>query len=415
MRINAKDGSTEIHQLGEGAELHGAMCDSPLRQDIPQLAPEDIPRQGNALVAKFDGTLEGVAKEPILNIQHTRFRCGSVSLGVRLNHSVCDAYGFSQLMEDLADIYRGLRMGISLEFAQPWQLPCVASYLSVVDLSAHDSKEALKAKPADYHVEEAPMAMPFMSDKPVTGKLLYFSQDELLALKNAASNTLQGQWVSTFEALSAHLWLSVQRARIHYQNITKSDTDACEETADLLTSLDWRPPSRMCLPPRYFPNAVSEPYITLPLNDLSDNSLPKIARTIHETLRGRTSAEQHETLSWVRAQQDKKNISLRCRFNDKSFIISQWNKLNMYGIYFDVDKDGHPILPDRVWPPFTKDSLVDGLAYLLPTSHKTSTGISNSDIEVALSLHEPLWDILESDTHYRKFHKKIDTSSLCPA
>ncbi|OGM47594.1 hypothetical protein ABOM_004234 [Aspergillus bombycis] len=406
VRINAKDGSTEIYQLGEGAELHSAVCESPLRQDVVQLAPDDMPGEGKALLAGYSGTPEGFPNEPILSIQHTRFGCGSVSLGVRLNHTVGDAHGFSQLMEDLAEIYRELRtamrMSSPLEDVQLQQLPCITSYLSDFELGPRESEIALNTKPADYHVEQTPTMMDFKSNKLVTGKLLHFTRGELLALKNAASSC---QWVSTFEALSAHLWLSVQRARIHHQNLSKTAVDVCDDTADLLTSLDWRSRTRLNLLPRYFPNAVSEPHITLSLNKLSDDSLPQTAQIIHETLRAKTPADQYETLLWVMAQPNKSNISLRFRFNDKSFIISQWNKLNMYGIHFDTDTQGNCILPDRVWPPFTEASLVDGLAYFLPTKCKASTGIHDSDIEVALSLHDPLWAILENDTHFRKFRE----------
>lgn len=52
---------------------------------MAQLALDDTPGQGNALLAKFNGTPDGFSEEPILSIQDTRFGCGSVSLGVRLN------------------------------------------------------------------------------------------------------------------------------------------------------------------------------------------------------------------------------------------------------------------------------------------------------------------------------------------
>lgn len=408
MRVNAKDGSTEIHELGKGAEMHSAICESSLPQDVAQLAPKDMPGQGKTLLAEFNGAPDYFSKEPILSIQHTRFGCGSVSLGVRLNHSVCDARGLLQLMEDLAEIYRALTATArisTMKDVRPQQLPCITSYLSDFHLCPRESKKALHIKPADYHVEEIPTVMTFKSDKPVTGKLLQFSRGELLALKNAASNS-QDRWISTFEALSAHLWQSVQRARIYHQKSSSEFyAEACEETADLLTSLDWRSPVRLNLPPKYFPNAVSEPFITLSLSNLSADSLPQTAQVIHDTLQARTSADQLETLSWVIAQPKKRNISLRCRFNEKSFIISQWNKLNMYAVHFVRDKHGNCILPDRVWPPFTETSLVDGLAYLLPTKRKANRDIGDSGIEVALSLHEPLWDILESDPHFQKFRE----------
>ncbi|KAI2968463.1 hypothetical protein CBS147323_4248 [Aspergillus niger] len=409
VNINDKDKTPEIRQLGEGAELHSAVCETALPQCM---APEDMPGQGNALLAKFNSSPECFSNEPILSIQHTRFRCGSVSLGVRVNHTVCDAHGFVQLMEDLAEIYRRLHaerlgaMSIPLQKVQAQQQPCITSYLSDVVLSPQEASKALKVQPVDYHVQPAPTVMTFKSNKPITGKLLQFTRDQLCAIKKAATDPTRGQYVSTFEALTAHLWLSIQRARTQC-GPSKATIDCCDETADLLTSIDWRSPSRLNLPPRYFPNAVSEPYITLPLNNISSNALPQTAQIIHETLKARSPADQHKTLQWVKAQPNKSKISLRARLNEKGFIISQWNKLNMYAIHFDNDNQGNRILPDRIWPPFTENSLVDGLAYLLPTKPVASTDDFNrhSDIEVALSLHEPLWDVLGNDTQFTQFLK----------
>jgi hypothetical protein len=47
----------------------------------------------------------------------------------------------------------------------------------------------------------------------------------------------------------------------------------------------------------------------------------------------------------------------------------------MYAIHFDADAQGNPIHPDRIWLPFTANSLVDGLAYLPPTKRKASTDV----------------------------------------
>lgn len=156
---------------------------------------------------------------------------------------------------------------------------------------------------------------------------------------------------------------------------------------------------------------MSEPTITLPLSELpaADDGytdlLQQTARTIHEELRSRTVADQQYTLQWVVAQPHKRKIALRFRLDESSFVVSQWNKLDMYGVYFETDQQGCPILPELVWPPFTEHSLMDGLAYLLPTKRKGVTDSEDSDIEVALSLQEPLWGILESDPQFRNFRQ----------
>ncbi|KAJ5734777.1 hypothetical protein N7533_013180 [Penicillium manginii] len=409
VHINDEDGSPEINQLGEGVELSEALCETSLPSKATQLSRGGFPDQGNLLLPQRNGSHEDFSRQPILSIQYTRFGCGSISLGVCISHSVCDAHGFVQLMEDLSEIYRGFRTSgqtnTSPKSVQPSQMPCITSHLSNVSLSLRESKKALSVKPVDYQVQKLPAVMSFTSNKPVTGKVLYFGPAELNALKHAASPSPQDHWVSTFEAISAHLWLSVQRARLRYRGLGNTAFDNSGETADLLTSLDWRESTRLKLPPRYFPNAVSEPFITLPLKDLSHQALPKTARMIHEVLRARTPKDQTETLSWVMAQPKKNHINLRCRFNERSFIISQWNKLHFYAVHFETDNQGKPVLPERVWPPFTETSLVDGLAYFLPTGSEVGGDTDRLGIDIALSLHEPIWDILEQDVCFRKFRR----------
>ncbi|ELR19753.1 uncharacterized protein ACA1_201100, partial [Acanthamoeba castellanii str. Neff] len=74
------------------------------RRAAPRLVALTLPGAGgNALLAPFDPSMEGVCCDPILTVQHTRFACGGVALGVRLLHMVCDADGFFQFLIYLAD------------------------------------------------------------------------------------------------------------------------------------------------------------------------------------------------------------------------------------------------------------------------------------------------------------------------
>ena len=77
-------------------------------------------------------------------------------------------------------------------------------------------------------------------------------------------------------------------------------------------------------------------------------------------------------------------------------MISQWNKFDMYaGNVFEVP----PVL---VSTPFTPISLLDGLAYFLPTEEQ-GTGGDTGAIDVNVSLSEPLWNIIDQDEEFRRF------------
>jgi hypothetical protein len=110
-----------------------------------------------------------------------------------------------------------------------------------------------------------------------------------------------------------------------------------------------------------------------------------------------TSKEEiNGSLRWVAAQPDKRKIRQDFRYGNGSFMVSQWNKFDMYtGAVFEVP----PVL---VSPPFMPVSLVDGLAYFLPTEEQGTEGDTGA-IDVSLSLSELVWGILEQDKEFRRF------------
>ncbi|CAF4424710.1 unnamed protein product, partial [Adineta steineri] len=44
----------------------------------------------------------------LFHIRHTRFACGSVALGITLNHQVADAHSYFQLIKDWTQLYKNL-------------------------------------------------------------------------------------------------------------------------------------------------------------------------------------------------------------------------------------------------------------------------------------------------------------------
>ncbi|KAI9933768.1 hypothetical protein ASPWEDRAFT_168043 [Aspergillus wentii DTO 134E9] len=145
LQFNPDSKAPEITQLGTGAELLEASCTTRL-DDITsssgRILMHSLPDSGNALTPPFHPTLEGVCRDPIFAIQHTRFACGGVALGIRLHHIVCDAHGFFLLSRHLAEIYRALRDSSSPTVTCP---PVIHSYLSGPNaLSSEEEKEALE-------------------------------------------------------------------------------------------------------------------------------------------------------------------------------------------------------------------------------------------------------------------------------
>jgi hypothetical protein len=365
---------------------------------------QNLPAAGNALLAPFDPTPEGVSRDPIFAVQHTRFPCGGVALGVRIHHTVCDGDGFFQVVRDLAELYRGILSSETGEdtvsdvfLAYP---PHIRPYMSE-RLAPEERLAALDFKTSLLHVDP-PASIDSAADAsvssvtifppppfPVVGRFLRFSSRELASLKEQATNPNGNAWISTFEALSAHIYQRVHKARL--QLYAKDPGLGELSLTDFLTPINLR--SRLGLPPRYFPNGLLTSNGIIPPDILATGQLWQVASAVHDLTRSKSLTskdELHHTLKWIVAQSDMRQIDDNFRYGSGSFMVSQWNKFDMYaGSVFDVG----PVL---VSPPFTQSSLVDGLVYFLLTE-ELATGGDAGAIDVSLSLIKPVWDIMDQD------------------
>ncbi|KAF7374807.1 Anthranilate N-benzoyltransferase protein 3-like protein [Mycena sanguinolenta] len=409
LQINSSNGLREIVRFNTGAELLEARCSRELDAisspgpSLPEsrcILLQDLPAAGNALLASFDATPEGVCRDPILTVQHTRFACGSVALGVQVHHAVCDADGFFQLVRDLAELYRGFQSSETVpSLVHP---PHIRSYMSELmsgrNMTSEEQLAALDVQPPFFHAEppstdtsssvtSAALSPPRY---PIEGRILRFSSARLNALKAEATDPNSSDWVSTFDALAAYLYQCIHRARLQ---LSARDSSFGElSRPDLMTAVNLR--SRLGLPARYFPNKVFAVYTTIPADTLANGPLWQVAKGVHDLPRSSFLAQKDEidrNLKWIAAQPDMRKVSRKFQYGNGSFMISQWNKFDMYaGSVFDVA----PVLVSR---PFTQNALMDGMAYLLPTGEIGTEGDAGA-IDVRLSMSAPLWELCRITT-----------------
>ncbi|KAL1742062.1 transferase family-domain-containing protein [Schizophyllum fasciatum] len=399
-RANPETGKPDIGELGTGAAFHTATCSA--RLDVPR-GVAGLPCSGKALLAPLRS--EG----PLLSLQYTRFACGGVTLGVCVQHVVCGAHGLSLFMRDLADIYRGIDAAeaeggsyLDVSLQTP---PCIRSYVPEETGRPYDAEDVIEnymAEPesdANGSEQAAEPETPFVPPGPVVWKVMRFSSEELRALKaHATDTTPDGEWVSTFEALSAHLWQSLHRARTQlYASAAYAGAVPTPPTADLITAVNCR--ARLALPARYFPNVSLCPHARLPLAALARAPLAHVARALHGVLRVVTPARVDGTLRHLAAGRE---YPVRYRNTPWSFMVSAWNKIDLYDACFAVDAAGKGIPPVLVTQPFDPTMQpLDGLAYLMPTG--VVQGSQADAIDVGLALYKPTWAILEGDPHFRRF------------
>ncbi|KAJ7227289.1 transferase, partial [Mycena pura] len=393
IQINSSDGIREITRLGTGAELVLAKCTEPLDAFLPPQNPPAgsimlFPGAGNALLAPFDPTT-------IFAVQLTRFACGGVALGVRVHHSVCDGDGFFQVVRDLAELYPSILSDDVPSLAHPPHIRPYMSELVGAAIAPEERQAVLGYKSAQYYagakqqVEgDAAKDIDISSFAPpphaIEGRFLRYSSRELSVLKANATDPAGG-WVSTFDALAAYIHQRVYRAR---RRLYASDaTLGTLSPPDFLTPVNLR--TRLGLSPRYVPNALFTTDITtLPPDVVADGPLWQVARAVHDLTRSPAldGAAVTQTLRWIAAQPDMNQIESAFRYGSGSFMVSQWNKFDMYaGCAFDVP----PVLAS---PPFTPNSLVDGLAYFLPPEPRH---LDAGAIDVCLALTEPVWAVFD--------------------
>ncbi|KAJ5780214.1 Transferase [Penicillium paradoxum] len=411
--------ATEISRLGTGAELWEAQCSRKLRHIASsslsrRLLMQKLPGSGNSLLPIFHFSLGAVPYNPIFAIQHTRFACGGVGLGIRLHHMVCDATGFLQLVRDLAEIYRQLRDSSPPTLVFPPEIR--SHFRDQKNMSPKSKRKVLKFRPPDFYLNENSTEEPasLVEDRPkVSGRVLRFSSDDLIELKKTATDPdpKSQSWVSTFEALSAYLLQKIYQARIEAldDHSVSSDREWQKAHRGFWAAIDMRDPTRLKLPARYFPNASYCASFSPSHRILNKGALWQVAKAIHLIIRSVDPDEINQQFQWIAAQPDKSHIRYKNPFCEGNFAISQWTRSNPYiGVDFDVCEDGKPITPALVARAFSESYMVDGMAVVMATEEQVGRnkrkGGSPCAIDVNLTLDDSLWPILDMDPQFRKLY-----------
>ncbi|KAI8200121.1 hypothetical protein K4K54_003240 [Colletotrichum sp. SAR 10_86] len=420
-QLNKSSNTFEIGNFSKGVVFLQAKCDAILSDIAAQsrsgrIIVENLPGSSNASVPPFEATIDGICRDPILAVQHTRFACGGVALGIRLHHMVCDAGGFFQFVRDWSIIHR------SSSLPSP---PDLNYYLSAPDaMSVEERRAALDGNPLFWYAQDqtpepvpvdAPSAISADGD-PIVGHTLHFSSEHLTLLKKTATDPSGQGWVSAFESVSAYLCQTIYKARLRLleaQGVSSSSA-ASQLRQGFWGSIDTRDPSRLGLGSRYFGNASLSILTRLDHSILADGELWQVAEVIHNLVRSMNKTNMENITKWFAAQPDKSRLKMDFDFGTGNFVVSQWSRHEMYsGVDFETDVDGNPVGPALVAPPFTEVSLMDGLA-LMVSSPPTEARESNENkapstsgvpraIDATFSVSEPVWKHLVEEEAFRKY------------
>lgn len=405
-RLNNRDKMPEITDFRQGTWLYESSCPCTLESlygsSDSRLTIDRLPNGGNSLLPPTSVKKESPGEAPVFALQHTTFACGSVSIGLRVSHAVCDAQGYFQLARDLAELYRKVRVSPDawqhVTLAEP---PLLESYMrDFYDLADdHELCNALEYQPSLYYVADS--TPPWPQFPASTRRVIRFSGSELQALKDNASDLQAGvgEYVSTFDALCAHVFQRIHLARVTHA--TNSGISLDTITASFLTSKNWR--SELRLGERYFGNAVNIFYFTLSHEKMANSSHSELAKFIHNAIRGFTSEELVNHLKFVAASPDKSKVIPNFSLGNGTITTTQWCKYDCFkGTEYGLDEAGRPILPILSLPPETPFSTLDGVSFFCATEEQ-SHATERQAIDFVVTLMDPLWEILDKDPLWRGF------------
>ncbi|KAJ0419174.1 transferase family-domain-containing protein [Aspergillus carlsbadensis] len=396
-------------RLGSGIHLLEANCDVPLRSFSrgPSAAQEfsvfDFPGYGNALLAPWDMSLEGAQSEPVLMIQRTQFACGAVAIGMTLSHVVSGARGFLGLYQDLAEIYRAIARrgtGGEVNLASP---PYLAPFMvdAMWHMDADKLERALSECPAGYLLREKEAAAENAaeagtepkvaveldsSDDPYIGRSLRFSPSALATLKSRAVDPESSiARVSSFCALSAHLWQRIHIARLANAESYSEKEKAALSSPTLGTSVDFVP--HLGLSPRTFGNTVTTPVINLSSTTLARAPLWEIADLISSRVRHVSADEVHKLGTWIAAHPRKSQIQLNFQPSPAAFIATGWHR---FPLYSGAELDRPPVFAS----PVPMEALFDGMVLFVEPKAR------DRGVEAIVFLKRSTWEVLDRDEEF---------------
>lgn len=276
-----------------------------------------------------------VSSYPLVVAQVTRFKCGGVSLGLGIHHTLADGLAGLHFVNTWSDVARGLSV------AMP-------PFIDRTLLRARDPPT-----PTFHHVEYHPppsLNTPNNSSlNNVSTTILKLTLDHLNKLKSSAKNDGNTKDHSTYEILAAHLWRCATKAR------GLSD----DQMTKLFVATDGR--SRLCppLPPGYIGNVV---FTATPLSSagaLTLEPLTDSCKRIHSCLAKMDNEYLRSALDYLELQPD---LSALVRgpqyFANPNLNINSWVRLPIYDSDFGW---GRPIFMGPA------SILYEGTIYILPS------------------------------------------------
>ena len=407
------------------------------REEFP--GPSILPSQGLIEPLVWEAPLSA----PLVALTHTRFGCGGVCLGFHMQHYLADGEGYFRVLHDLAELYRSqpLRRGSAAAGEEEWTdaeldalptlkvQPCFdRSWLQPSPAQLAESRAAHESSVGGFHVVPASPPSTDESSSSVVPpqppassvRVFRFEASEIAAMKREACATSGQPWLSSFEALAAHVSRCIYAARTSGLDESTVAAEWPSMRVDIASNLRGR------LSPRsdseatlvrsheiLWGNAVLPAIVELPRSALDPlASLSVSADSIHASLSSLSSAELWRTLSWLAWQAPKAGIWQSLRM-ERGLILSAWSKFRAHDVFFemsDVEEAGaaEPVRPLRICPA-SRPAGEDGWAALLDTPAR------DGSIDLCVSMRIEHGDAMMRSKELHRFRTVVATLGEKPA
>jgi shikimate O-hydroxycinnamoyltransferase len=279
VRAGPDDGGAPGVLLNDhGARLVEASVDARLA-DI-------APTKPSPAVLRLHPDLDGDIQE-VVQVQLTRFACGSLAVGFTANHAVADGHATSDFLVAWGRAARGLGPSSSpVPVHRPGLFP--PRHPPRADFEHRGVEYYRPALPSPAHAHPPAAAHGDTRHSSVVIHKAHFTKDFVAGLRARASEG-RGRPFSRFETILAHVWRAVTRAR-------GLGVDPLQ-TSTVRISVDGRP--RLAAPAGYFGNLVLWAFPRATVGDLLSRPLKHAAQAIHDAVARVDGAYFQSFVDWA--------------------------------------------------------------------------------------------------------------------
>ncbi|GLJ42125.1 hypothetical protein SUGI_0872260 [Cryptomeria japonica] len=347
---SSSDGVVVIDCNDRGADFIEATADG---VGISEIMEQNIGASVRELFA-LDGAINTNGHFlPLLVVQVTKLRDG-IAVSFTVNHAIVD--------------------GTALwHFINCWAQICRESLASIIDLPPLHSRCFTTGLPIKLNLQSPKTeCLSTFTLPPLSEKIFHFTAETISRLKQQANRaTSKDKPISSFQALSAHIWKAITKAR----GLSPSELTTFKLAINCRSRIV--PP----LPYSYFGNAIQFASATICAGEIMDMSMPCVARLLHSII------SAHQDVN-IRAELEKPPtiVQLDKSSPKNTVMMGSSPRFPMYDNDFGW---GRPIGVRSGWA-----NKFDGKM----SSYPGCDGSGSVDIEICLL--PKTMSVLDSDPHF---------------